>query len=124
MILADRKTSIQVAPWLFMYKFLVGKEYFLNLQIANLEKGSSHRNRALLVRDASVYLSSPDKRNAHYLASFIQTIKSEKPDLVLLSKSRMSPDVSAALSEYNMVRFGRIIAFGAQRCNFKRATKP
>ena len=55
-ILADRRIGTHLPVLQPSYKLLVGKEYFLNWQIANLKMQPKERQRALDVRDASPFI--------------------------------------------------------------------
>lgn len=97
-VLADRTSATALSAMQPGYRLPVGKIYFLNWQIANLAPGSPERERALDVRDASLFLSRSD---APAREAFARAVDRERPDLILArSGDRFAGMEEGALSAY------------------------
>lgn len=112
-ILAERGVGTHLPVLQPSYKLLVGKEYFLNWQIANLKTQPKERQRALDVRDASLYISkSPITKNfGKKYESLVKVIANEKPDGIFLRTKKITSENEYLFSSYIKQTYGSVTAF-------------
>lgn len=100
------------------YEYLVGKEVFINWQIANLPIGSETRDRAMAVRGAYYFMRRDRVTNAYRsdATSFEKTIRDENPDAIFLPKSRLRDINLNLFSGYTQQAYENIIVFSKSPC--------
>lgn len=113
LVLADRSFGIILPVIQLSYRYLVGKEYFLNWQIANLEPGSPAYQRAVDVRGASLFISrSPtSKTDGKDTEGLIATLDAEKPDLIVFKKARLNAKIEPLFLEYTREYHGKTVIY-------------
>lgn len=118
-VLADRSLGTRLPVLQPSYKYLVGKEYFLNWQIANLETQPEAKLRALNVRDASLYISKSPTTKAfgENNQGLVKTIADEKPDAIFLRTKRITPENEFLFSSYIKQTYRGVTVFTkADKC--------
>ena len=112
-LLADRHMGTMLAVIQPRLNILVGKEYFLNWQIANLPPESIERTRAEAVRNASRYLSKNPINRKYFedISGLEYTLFHEKPDIIVAKSSRFLNKKVALLDLYNRQKIGKMTVF-------------
>ncbi len=128
LVLASRYDAVTLAVAQPSFRMLVGKEYFLNWQIANLARGTPERARALNVRNASLYLSvlPSSKRFAKDPGpdGLIRTLADIRPDIILVPKRRLTPANEHLFAGYDKKQGDRNVIFSrAGTCDFSASRK-
>lgn len=118
-VLADRYFGTILPVWMPQHQYLVGKEYFLNWQIANLASDSNARSRAEMVRDASLFLSLNPVTNQYGNdpKGLLATLAAEKPDLVVILRRAARTDVlDKFMLGYSRMEQANVTAYVGPRC--------
>ena len=128
LILADRHYGTMLPVIQPSYRYLVGKEYFLNWQIVNFRQFSPEWERALNVRDASIYLSRnpTSKKFGNDLDGLRKVIALEKPDAIIMRKKRLQPENEHLFSSYHkQIYKGTVVYTKHENCKpiFKNMAK-
>jgi len=117
-ILANIRLSTHLPTLQPSYEYLIGKEPFMNWQIANLKSDSDARERASQARSAGLFMIR-NQSNAAYAEDFSgleYTIKFAQPDAIFLSADRVTDENDYIFEGYKMQRYKRTIAFTKPTC--------